>query len=538
MGIFTPRRDSDDTFDGESGVAIPKAYNTPRPLTASAVQVSMRNSKEAEQIKARKAEDGWQQEAWEYYDLIGEIKYSSNLISNTLSRINIFPAYVEDSSSVPSSIRGLEDLDEDFRKAAMELVYELESSVGGTSGILRSMALNLFIVGECYLVLEPARPMDGVPASWSVRSIDEIIVVNKEFAIRTRKDTKPKDYIKIGKEGVIRIWRNHPRFSDEADSSLRGLLELCDELLLLSRTTRATARSRLNAGLLFLPDGLVAASSSDGDIDEDGTINADETLDDFVEELMDAMVTPIRDETDSSAVVPFILTGNQDLGEKIRHIAFERSFDPMHVKMAEDRLDRILAGLDIPKDIAQGLSGVKYSNAILIEESLYKAHIEPLILMVVDALTTGYLRPLLLKMGHDPKLVSRAAIWYDPSAITAKPSKAEASTQGYEMGVISAEAWRRAHGFAMSDAPADLERAQRIAEKQGMLSEPLTEMLLNTIIPPDIMAKYRQQSLAQTDPESREALEQVLDPNAPAQEAPAAESAPEEEPPPELINPN
>lgn len=548
MGIFSPKRDS-ESFDEESGVALPKIYNAPRPLTASAVQINMKNKREFEQVKLRKAEDSWQQEAWEYYDLIGEIKYSSNLVSNTLSRINIFGGYVEDSSSIPSAINAVEELDEDFQKAAMDLIYELESSAGGTSGILRSMALNLFIVGECWLVLEPGNPLDGIMPTWSVRSVDEVVVVNKEFAIRKRKDAKPADYIRLGKDArIIRIWRNHPRFSDEADSSMRGLLELCDELLLLSRTARATARSRLNAGLMFLPDGLSVASGDEVEIGEDGepVLSSDETLNDFIDEFINAMVTPIRDETDSSAVVPFILRGPEDLGEKIRLIKFERSFDPMHVQQAENMLDRILAGLDIPKDIAQGLSGVKYSNAILIEESLYKAHIEPLILMVCDALTTGYLRPNLLRMGFEPSQIARAVVWYDPSAITAKPSKAEAATQGYELGVVSAEAWLRANGFSKTDAPGQLEQAQRIASKNGMLSEALTEMIMNTLIPPDILSQYRKQNLTQTDPESREALTDALgtDTQAPAPsdnptpEAPETPQAPEQQGPPGLIDPS
>ena len=536
MSIFTPRNRK-STTDPDSGAFVPNDYNSPRPIMASAVRLNMRNKKEHEQLVERKKNDQWQQEAWEYFDLIGEIKFSASMIANVLSRINLYAAFVEDSSMVPSNIKGLETLDEDFRKAVIEILYSLESSNGGTSGILRNMALNLFVVGECYLVREKGDVLIGEPDHWTIRSIDEFGTLNKRFIIKPRRNSPATDFIKLPMDTVAtRIWRNHPRFSDEADSSLRGLLELCDELLLLSRSSRATSRSRLNSGMMFVPDGLSVSAQFDGDMEEmaDGAADAS---DDFIEELIDSMITPIRDESDASSVAPFVVRGEKDLGEKIKLFSFNRSFDQMHVQMAENKLDRILAGLDIPKDIAQGLSGVKYSNAILIEESLYKAHIEPLILMIVDALSVGVLRPLLREMGYDGSDVNRAVIWYDPSAITAKPSKSEAATQGYEMGVVSADAWLRYNGFAPTDAPDELESAQRFAKDKGVLSEGLTEMMMNTIIPADILAKYRQQSIAMSDPESGAALEDALGNGAPAEELPTQAVEPTEPVPPGLIDP-
>lgn len=540
MSIFTPRNKK-STTDPQTGAFLPNEFNSPRPMTASAVRLNMRSKKEHDQLLERKKNDQWQAESWEYYDLIGEVKFSANLIANVLSRINLYAAYVEDSSLVPSNIKGLESLDEDFRKAVIEILYNLESANGGTSGILRNMALNLFIVGECYLVREPGDILAGEEDQWSIRSIDEFITFEKRFAIKPRRNALPTDYKKLPVgTTATRIWRNHPRYSDEADSSMKGLLELCDELLLLSRSTRATARSRLNSGILYVPEGLSVSAEFEADEDLiDGEVGNES--DDFMEQFIDAMITPIRDEADASSVVPFVIRGEKDLGEKIRHITFSRSFDPMHVQLAEEKLDRILAGLDIPKDIARGLSGVKYSNAILIEESLYKSHIEPLILMIVDALSVGILRPLLRDMGYSGADVNRAVIWYDPSTITAKPSKAEAASKGYELGTVSAESWLRYNGFASTDAPDELETAQRFAMEKGVLSEGLTEMMMGTIIPADIMAKYRQTNIAQSDPESGAALEDALG-NGPAPEEQATQASETEEPketgPAGLIDPS
>ena len=55
--------------------------------------------------------------------------------------------------------------------------------------------------------------------------------------------------------------------------------------------------------------------------------DADDT-DEFEEALLQAMTEPIADEESASAVVPLLVRGPADLGEKIRLIQFERSFDP------------------------------------------------------------------------------------------------------------------------------------------------------------------------------------------------------------------
>ncbi|QFG12205.1 portal protein [Arthrobacter phage Racecar] len=502
----------------------PQKFNAPRPLTASAARVDLKNKKEIDAIGKRRKADSWQQEAWEYFDLIGEIKYSANLVANVMSRINLYTGYVEDSSGVPSDIRNVEKLEDDFIQDAQDILYLLESGNGGTSGLLRNAALNLFLVGECYLVHEPTRFTTHEPAKYQIRSIDEIVTTagrNSQVCIKPRRDSKPADFLPLPANGYIsRMWRNHPRYSDEADSSMRGILDLCDELLLGSRAASATAKSRLNAGLLFVPDGLSNVTQSDGTVGEDGEMAnmSDDVSDSFEEELIDAMTTPIADVGSASSVVPLVVRGPEDLGEKITHIKFERTFDPQLTQRGDRLIERILAGLDIPKDIAAGMSNVKYSNAIIIEEQLYKAHIEPLILLIVDCLTIGFLRPALRAQGYDEKFINRAVVWYDPSAISAKPSKAESAITLYEKGAISLEALRKAHGFTADDAPAELERAQRIAIERGNLTDAMSETLLNTVIPEDLKNQARQDALAMSDPSSANALQNALggDPTAPA----------------------
>ena len=518
-------------------------YNAPRPMTAAAVQIKLEDKSEAEHFKSRRqsASSSWQTEAWEYYDAIGEVKYAFNLVASVVSRIRLYAAVVDNPAETPIPIRNTNIIDEKLASAAERALQRLDSAYGGQAGLLKDAALNIQVTGECYLVQVPERLGTGLPESWDIRSVDELQVDQKgNYIINPRRDigggasistsmtTGSKDIIKLPMGAYVgRIWRSHPRYSMESDSSLRGLLDLCAELLLLNRTFRATARSRLNAGALYLPDGLSVASSPDPDYpyDEDGEYNQqynpEEAADDFEDQLIDAMTTPIKDEDSASAVVPLIIRGPAELGDKIKQFKFERSFDPALAQRSDRVLERIMQGLDVPKDIVTGLANVKYSNALQIDESLYKAHIEPLMLLIVDALSVMYLRPYLIANGYPEAEVNKVQIWYDPSQVATRNDRAADADSGFEKMAVSFDSWRRAHGFSEGDAPSPNELATRLLISKGMLT-PETSIALLTTIAPEIMNATRQmsqeQSVAPIPPEIDQILQEATGVDAPGGE--------------------
>jgi hypothetical protein len=501
-------------------------YSTPRTLTAAAAQIKVNDKGEFEQFRIRRSagSSAWQAEAWEYYDAIGEIKYAFNLVASVVSRIRIYAAVIDDPSETPISVRQSELIDDRLGAAAERALARLNSAYGGQAGLLRDAALNLSVAGECYLVQMPAKPSQRLPESWDVRSVDEVttdprggfnVIGRREQSTTTQGGVGQAS--KLGKDAFVgRIWRSHPRFSDEADSSLRGLLDLCAELLLLNRTFRATARSRLNAGALYLPDGLSVASQGDGDFpydSEDGigpNFTAEEAEDEFEEQLMDAMTTPIRDEESASAVVPLIIRGPAELGDKIKQFKFERSFDPALAERSDRVLERILQGLDVPKDVVTGLANVKYSNAMQIDESLYKAHIEPLMLLIADALTVVYLRPYLIANGFEESQVNKIVVWYDPSAIATRNDRATDADAGFDRMAVSANTWRRAHGFSDADAPTPKELSIRLLQERGVFTPEFTEAMLSAIAPEvinTVRSQQQQSSVAPIPPELQAALD-------------------------------
>lgn len=501
----------------------PVAYNSVRPLTASAQTVNLKDKTEAELFRGRQTSQmvGIQGAAWEYYDAISEVKYAFNLVASVVSRIRLYVAVIEDPAETPVPLNVSTKIDPELGDSARRILERLDSAFGGQAGLLRDAALNLAVAGECFLVQVPERPGQGLPETWDIRSVDELKVDAKNnYAIYPRRDIRagsgsssglPKGAIPLPSDAFMgRIWRPHPRYSEDPDTSMIGLLALCEELLLLDRTFRGSHRSRLNAGMLYIPDGLSTAAQADPDLfaeDISEQPTPEDMADEFQEELLMAMSTPIEDETSAASVVPLLVRGPAEMGKDIRHITFSRPFDDAMVARADRVLDRILQGLDVPKDTVTGLANVKYSNAVQIDESLYKAHIEPMLLLLSDAFTTVYLRPALIKAGFSRADASRVAVWYDASAVATRNDRAADADSGYEKGAISGDAWRRAHGFAEQDAPTGKETVLRMLTEKGNMEPQLVEALLRVLAPDLIDAARGANQASSTAPIPGEALD-------------------------------
>lgn len=523
-------------------------FTTHRNLTAAATMVDVQTAEGRSQYaKRRTSSQGWQDEAWMYADAIGEITYAFSVVSNALSRVRLFTAEIVDPSSPPISA----DPDSQTGQASIEILEKLNSAFGGIPGLLRDAAMNLQISGECLLVQRPANPF-AVPAqaeSWDIRSVDELQVDPSGNPILiTREDGDRASAVRLPKNAYIaRIWRPHPRFSDSATSSVRPVLDLCAELMILNKTFRSIERSRLNSGMLYLPDGLSVAATPDqdpfGSGDEempDGdeapfpTTTAFDTAeqgetDDFEEALLEAMMTPIADEESASAVVPLLVRGPADLGEKIRLIQFERTFDPTLATRADVLLDRIMQGLDVPKEVVKGLSSLKFATAQIVDIQLYQAHVEPLALLICDALTTVYLRPALRAQGLPEDEIRKHVIWYDPSEVTTRPNRAEDADKGYSNHLISGSSWRHSHNFTDDDAPTSTEIALRLLIEKGNLTPELAEALL-TVVAPEVMTAVKAASQAANPAPVPDTVSQILNgdqPAPPADEAPADQASPD-----------
>ena len=459
-------------FFDENGGREPPPVNAHRAMQGAAKVLDLTKARD----EARRPE-AWQTAAWQFYDVIGELHFAFNLIGQVLSRIRLYVAIVDNPDSAPirstTFVETLASEHEIWPTNTAEIVSYADdilqdlviNSPGQGGGLLRELGINLSVTGEGYLVREK---------QWSIASTDELKKSDKGqgYVIqRSRSATTlngVEDKIELPSNAfVARIWRPHPRYSAEADSSMIGVLDSCEQLILLEQAIRMMTRSRMNAGVIFIPDGLSAG------VDDDNPESIEEAL-------INAAISPLEQESAATSVVPLVVTGPAALGKELKKIDLGRPVDEQMVALAEATLDRILQGIDVPKSVVQGLADIKFANAIIIDDNLYRAHIEPLALMIVDALTTVYLRPALKKhfpaeVTKDETILNRLLVWFDPSAIVTRPDKSTAANEGYDRNILSAQAWRVARGFSEYDAPTEDELLEKMA-------------LTRTQIPPDIAA--------------------------------------------------
>jgi hypothetical protein len=425
--------------------------NAPNAIVGAARRVNLKRRSEVESIRDRSSSE-WQNLAWRHFDEIGEIKFAFNYFSSIASRVRLFAGFQEEASDTPAPIGEVGNLDRSLVQAARYELAKLDKGRGGQPNLIRSMVINILVAGECYLV--------GDHDSWAIRSTSELEFeqggkIRLRLSREKRKNTS--DYLPDD-TFVARIWRTHPQYSDDADSSLKGVSRACDELLLLDRIINAAGASKLNAGMLYVADELRFQASSDPTGD-----STSPDIDPFEEELT-LQLTESVEGNSPAELVPLIIRGPAGLAEQaIKYFDISRGFDETLLTRHDKTLGRVLSGLELPKDLIDGLANVRYSNAKSISEDLLKAFIEPMMVMVCEALTTVFLRPMLIDRGYPADVINRVHVWYDASEVVTRPDRSEDADKGYERMLIKGATWRRAHGFSESDAPSDEELALRIA---------------------------------------------------------------------------
>src|SRR5262245_23318839 len=110
----------------------------------------------------------WQEQAWGYYDELGEFESAVSWAANTMSRVRLIAAKITPGGGEPEPVaKGL----------AAEAVGRLAGGPGGQSQMMAELTAHLKVVGECWLVGEDDPDSKG-DELWSVRSADELRVTS------------------------------------------------------------------------------------------------------------------------------------------------------------------------------------------------------------------------------------------------------------------------------------------------------------------------------------------------------------------------
>ncbi len=438
------------------------AARSGQAITAAAKVI--RPSDEDEKTRIRQGPTGWQHEAWAYFDELDPISYPATYTSNALGRLRIGAAMRPDPREQPVLLDpdgkdGL-DLPARERDALNATIDRLGNGEQPIHEIQRLLSLNLFIAGDGYLIGYPS-PDTGEEV-WDVVSVEELVLdPNGRGYARKRlpggssvsTESLPENTF------ICRVYQRHPRNSFLAYSSMIAVRGLCEELMMLTDAIRATASSRIPAGVMFLPHGMMGSPSDQTQIGQ-----PDEAANNpVIQRTIEHFETPIKNRKSASAVVPLMLVGEpEDI--KTAHVwEPTRAIDETAAKQRQELIGRIALGLDMPAEILTGKTDLNHWSLWGVTEDMFKNHLEPGARVMVNALTTGYFRPHLAKM--DVTELNRFFVWYDASDLVSHPNRVEDYEKAYENMEISGEAYLRSRNIPDLDAIDDTERAERLRQK-------------------------------------------------------------------------
>lgn len=392
--------------------------------------------------------DSWQNEAWEMYDLVGELRFVAGNIAGQGAKATIFVGKQEPGEDEPTPLTD-DDTPYDF-------LTTLGNSQGSLFQMVHRMILNLFIPGECWLVGVPngeeRLDENGIPEGgpgtydWHTMSISEIGTATSGGEVTL---TIEGDQITYDADDLFlaRIWRPHPRKQWEADSPARSSLPVLRELVGLTMHVYAQIESRLaGAGLLIVPQSAQRALQQASGIEE-----TDESRDEFTEALIEAMVTPVGDRSSASAIVPLTVTVPDEAVDAFKHISFSTDMDGEARELRDESIRRLALGLDAPPELLLGTGSMNHWGGWLVQEETVTSHIVPVLALICDALTTQFLWPFLEQAGYTD--VEDYVVWYDVDHLIARPNLASDAHALHDKGVLSDESLRRASGFDDADAP-------------------------------------------------------------------------------------
>ncbi|MEV4122934.1 hypothetical protein [Micromonospora sp. NPDC049645] len=415
----------------------------------------------------------WQEQAWEYYDSVGELHSAVGWLGHALSRCKLYVGELPDDAT-----QG--DPKPTANNQAQQPLDELFGGPAGHAGMLSRLAVHLSVPGESFVIaLDVDTPddttstptptplgLDGQPVvdpgvrRWLVASTDEFEQDKGSGRVTVQlPDSDRKVTVDVDRSTVLRLWRPHARRAWDADSPSRACLDALRELVTCSAHINASLESRLaGAGMLVMPAS--ATIPTNGQDDEPG----DELHDDpQYAKLIEAMVTPIGDRDSASAVVPIMVRVDDTSAAKIQYITFATPLDANVQKLREAAIRRLALGLDVPPEVLLGMTDANHWTGWQIEESAVKLSVEPLLTLIVNALTDNYLRPALRALGVGD--AERYVIWYDVSELVLRPNRFEQAVALWREGLLGAQAVLREGGFSEQDVPTSAERAEALLVK-------------------------------------------------------------------------
>lgn len=286
----------------------------------------------------------WQTEAWGFYDGLGEFRYAVGWKSEMISRIRLRAGQKKAGQDEPAIL--------DSGPAA-DVINELGGGIGGQSEMLESLATQINVPGEAYLIGEN---LNGAN-EWRVRSTDEIRrrrsqISDYEVIDEVNSNNSVTNWRPLAKNAlIVRIWRPHKRLHHIADSPARAMRPTMRELELVNRKIQAQYLSRLaSAGAFIVPNEVEFPTRPEFDEEPDA----------FIAEWIQMASEAIAQPGSASAVVPIPLKVPAEYADKFKFIDFSMKDDERIIEKRESAIRRLATQVDVPAEILLGMGDVNH----------------------------------------------------------------------------------------------------------------------------------------------------------------------------------
>ena len=406
----------------------------PRVITASASELRSETS------YSRRQGQPWQSRVLEYSETIGEIGFASTFYARHMSRVRIYPALLTENGD-------LEPVD----GPPLDLLNRIQDPGGGRSQLQYSYGRLMFITGEGVLFGSELATDDE---RWRFLWIDE---VEEENGVSYRLDEQKRRI----EEGVgYRMWKPSPRNSMAATSSLQAVQDICEELILLTKSVHSTAITRLTNGMLLMPQE-ISPGAAEPVGDEDPENNP------FVADIIEHFIGQIENPGSAEARMPPLVEASYEYLDRIRWMQLHDSQnDYLERDLRTEAINRLAISLDFPPEVLKGMTDANHWTARQVVHDMWRSHGAPVAEQWCDDLSEAYLRPALREINY-PNW-SKIVVAFDDSEVVTPPDRSEHADQAYDRpGGVSPVGYRSMKGIDPTLAPTDEEFQLQLAIKMN-----------------------------------------------------------------------
>lgn len=441
--VVIPRAPRDDRHPVR--LAHREKLPTPRSLTAASKVLE----RDSSVLPFGAQSQDWQREAWGFFRVTGEVAYAANLYGTGMSRIEMCPAKKQANGPALrlSEQTRLNSTDKLFLQ-----IWDEVTAAQSASEMQRYAGIMLFVAGEGLLVGIPSKPRDRrrsgrgrklLDYTWRVYSRDDVREDPDGISVKVDGEVYNRDDVMI-----VKFWRPDPQFHRLAISSMQAVLPILRELNALTMYVSSIVDSRLaGAGLLILPNSatVLGATAPEDDQEEDPTVAA----------IIEAMVTPIKDRSSASAVVPLIMTAPDEAVDGIKHISFASPLDAVAKELRDELIRRLAVGFDLPAEQLMGtaLAASSHWGQWAVSEDTVRLFYMPGTDLFGTAVLTDLIIPMMIEAGVPEEEANLYFFELDGEGMISRPNQASEGVELYKLGLLKGTTAVTAGGFEQSDMP-------------------------------------------------------------------------------------